>query len=96
MLDDLRGFGFPFRIDPQTGGVAWASGDQKIRQNVMLIIGTRRGERPMLREFGSQLHTLAHSPNDQVLADVRAARQRAGAAVSRASGIADCRFRRTR
>ena len=70
MLDDIRGFGFPFRIDPQTGGVAWASGDQKIRQNVMLVIGTRRGERPMLREFGSQLHTLVHSPNDQVLADL--------------------------
>lgn len=70
MLDDIRGIAFPFRIDPQTGGVAWASGDPKIRQNVMLIIGTRRGERPMLREFGSQLHGLVHSPNDQVLADV--------------------------
>ncbi len=70
MLDDIRGIAFPFRIDPQTGGVAWAAGDQKIRQNVMLIIGTRRGERPMLREFGSQLHGLVHNPNDQVLADV--------------------------
>jgi hypothetical protein len=70
MLDDIRGFGFPFRIDPQTGGVGWASGDQKIRQNVMLVIGTRRGERPMLREFGSQIHGLAHDSNDQVLADV--------------------------
>ncbi|MBZ4332970.1 MULTISPECIES: GPW/gp25 family protein [unclassified Corallococcus] len=70
MLDDIRGFGFPFRIDSQTGGVSWAQGDQKIRQNVMLIIGTRRGERPMLREFGSQLHALTQSPNDQALAEL--------------------------
>lgn len=70
MLDEVRGFGFPFRIDPATGGIGWARGDEKIRQNVVLILGTRRGERPMMREFGSQLHALVHNPNDGVLADV--------------------------
>jgi len=54
MLDDVRGFGFPFRIDSKTGGVAWGEGTDKIRQNVSVILNTRLGERPMLREFGSR------------------------------------------
>ena len=70
MVDDVSGFGFPFRIDPQTGGVAWSSGEEKIRQNVMLVLGTRLGERPMLREYGTQLHALVREPNDGVLADL--------------------------
>ncbi|MBS1856642.1 MAG: GPW/gp25 family protein [Acidobacteria bacterium] len=60
--------GFPFRIDPATGGVAWSSGKDKIRQNVSLILGTRFGERPMLRDFGTRIPSLVHDPNDDVLA----------------------------
>jgi phage baseplate assembly protein W len=70
MIDDLKGVAFPFRIDPSTGGVALASGVDKISQNVRLILGTRVGERPMLREFGSRLHALVHEPNDAAMADI--------------------------
>lgn len=70
MIDEIQGMAFPFRIDPETGGVSWMTGAEKIRQNVRLILGTRHGERPMLRDFGSRLHSLVHEPNDAVLADI--------------------------
>ncbi len=67
MTEDAAGPTFPFRIDPATGGVAWASGADKIRQDVRLVLGTQVGERPMLRDFGSKLHALVHEPNDDAL-----------------------------
>jgi Bacteriophage baseplate protein W len=66
----VRGPAFPFRIDPLSGSVQLASGDEKIRQNVRLILGTRLGERPMLRDFGTQLPALVQEPNDDVLVEL--------------------------
>lgn len=68
MSDEIRGMSFPFRIDPATGRVAMSSGRAKIQQNVRIILGTRHGERPMLREFGTRLPSLVHEPNDAALA----------------------------
>lgn len=65
----IRGFQFPFRIAPG-GGVAWSEAAAKIRQNVLLILGTRIGERAMLRQFGTRIASLVHDPNDDVLADL--------------------------
>ncbi|MCC7164271.1 MAG: GPW/gp25 family protein [Anaerolineae bacterium] len=70
MIESVRGMSFPFRIDPETGKVAEASGADKIRQNVRIILATRIGERPMLREFGSRIPGLVHDPNDAVLAEL--------------------------
>lgn len=70
MIDNVKGLAFPFRIDPVTGGVAIAAGRDKIRQNIRIILGTRIGERPMLRDFGSRLPGLVHDPNDDVLAEL--------------------------
>lgn len=70
MDEQVRGVAFPFKIDPDTGGVAWASGRDKIRQNMRVILGTRIGERPMLRNFGTRIPSLVHDPNDDVLADI--------------------------
>ncbi len=70
MNSDVAGPAYPFKIDPVTGGVAWATGTEKLRQNIQLILGTRYGERPMLRNFGTQIHSLVHDPNDDVLAEL--------------------------
>lgn len=70
MIDQVKGIAFPFRIDPDTGRVAMASGADKLRQNVRIILSTRLGERPMLREFGSRLPALVHDPNDGVLSEL--------------------------
>lgn len=69
-MADPRGPAFPFRIDPQTGGVAWSGGTEKVREDLRVLLGTRLGERPMLREFGTRIHTLVHEPADDVTADL--------------------------
>jgi phage baseplate assembly protein W len=70
MADPVSGTAFPFRIDAATGGVARASGTDKLRQNVRVILSTRFGERPMLRDFGTRIHSLVHDPNDAVLSEL--------------------------
>ena len=80
-FDDVRGPAFPFRVDPASGRIEVAGGDEKIRQNVRVILGTRVDERPMLRQFGTRLPSLVHDPNDDVLADL--ARNQASEALLR-------------
>lgn len=70
MISDIAGPAHPFRIDPATGGVAWSFGTDKLRQNILIILGTRYGERPMLRNFGTRIHSLVHDPNDAVIAEL--------------------------
>lgn len=70
MIDDIAGPAYPFRIDPTTGGIAWATGRDKIQQNLRVILGTRLGERPMQRAFGTRIPALAHDPNDGVIAEL--------------------------
>jgi phage baseplate assembly protein W len=55
----LVGFAFPFAIEG--GGVARAQGMDKVAQNVRHLLGTRLGERVMLRDYGGGLH---HQPHD--------------------------------
>jgi phage baseplate assembly protein W len=69
MAADVQGLQFPFRIGPG-GGLSMIAGAEKIRQNVLLILGTRQGERPMLRNFGTKIASLVHDPNDDVLAQI--------------------------
>jgi phage baseplate assembly protein W len=68
MADPVRGFAFPFRIEG--GAVAAREGAAKIRQNIMVLLATRLGERTMLRNFGTRVASLVHDPNDDVLADI--------------------------
>lgn len=70
MEDEVLGFAFPFRIDAKSGGVAKEEGSEKIRQNVRVVLGTRTGERPLLRDYGTRIHSLVHEPNDSVIADL--------------------------
>jgi phage baseplate assembly protein W len=67
---DTRGFAYPFRIDADTGRVSQASGEDKLRQNLHVVLGTRQGERPMVRDFGTRLQALVHDPNDEVLGNL--------------------------
>lgn len=48
----LRGFAFPFRIDPRSGGVAVTAGTQKLTENLERLLLSRVGERLMLRDYG--------------------------------------------
>ncbi len=69
-MTDPRGPSIPFRIDPTTGSAAWSGGADKIREDVRLLLSTRLGERPMLRDYGSNVSALVHEPDDDVTADL--------------------------
>lgn len=61
-----RGFAFPFRIDPETGGLRTASGTDKLQANLVTIILTGIGERVMRRRYGCGLRQMVQDPSDQV------------------------------
>jgi phage baseplate assembly protein W len=55
------GFAFPLQIDT-TGGIAEATGADKIRLSVLTILGTHPGERLMRPTFGCPLRDLVFAP----------------------------------
>ena len=58
-LDFLgKGWNFPFGYDKSNGSVLFSSGVENIRQNILIILGTRQGERQMLPRFGCKIHDL--------------------------------------
>jgi uncharacterized protein len=50
------------------GRVAMVSGDDAIRQSIMLLLTTLPGERVMRPDFGCPLHRLLFAPNDATTA----------------------------
>lgn len=59
-----RGWAFPFHFDAANGAVALSEFEENIRQNIMVIIGTRPGERQMLYQFGCRIHELLFAPSN--------------------------------
>lgn len=51
-----------------SGGIAMVSGDDSIRQALLLLLSTTPGERLMRPHYGSYLHRLAFAPNDHTTA----------------------------
>lgn len=66
MTEPLRGFAFPFRVD-QEGGVAFAEGPEKLRQNIAQLLLTDIGERVMRRDYGGGMRAILHDPNNDAL-----------------------------
>ncbi len=67
MTTTITGFAFPFRIDPTAGGVAFESGDDKLRSNIAQILLTNAGERVMNRAYGGGLRQIVQDPADGAL-----------------------------
>jgi Bacteriophage baseplate protein W len=53
-----RGWAYPVQIDPMTHGIAVSAYEQDIRQSILIILGTARGERVMRPDFGCGIHDL--------------------------------------
>lgn len=73
---DFLGQGWRYPVTSASEGPRWASGAEKIRQSVWLILSTAKGERLMLPDFGCGIHDLVFSANTAALrglvaADVR-------------------------
>ena len=50
------------------GAIATVSGDQAVRQAILLLLSTRPGERIMRPDYGCDLYRLIFSPNDDTTA----------------------------
>jgi uncharacterized protein len=51
-----------------TGGIDTVAEAASVRQAVLLLLSTRRGERVMRPDYGCDLHRLVFSPNDDATA----------------------------
>lgn len=67
MNEKISGFSLPFRINPNTGGVASVSGVEKLKENIIHILLTGVGERVMHRKYGGGMRQLVHDPNNDAL-----------------------------
>jgi len=72
MTDFLgQGLKFPFQFHRRSGGAristATSREQEHIHESIRQILGTRRGERLLLPEFGSRLHELLFEGNDAIL-----------------------------
>lgn len=62
------GTGWPFPPEPDAEGrLDYVSGEEKVRQSVLTILGTARGSRVMRPDFGSRLHELVFARMDAEL-----------------------------
>jgi hypothetical protein len=57
------GWRFPLQVGPD-GRIAQARYEQRIEESIVLILSTAPGERPMLADFGCDIHDLVFAPND--------------------------------
>jgi uncharacterized protein len=72
------GAGWAFPIKPQADGrLAFASGEEKIRQSIWLVLSTAPGERVMRPEFGCGVHDLVFEANTPLLHGLLKTRVRA-------------------
>lgn len=56
------GLSFPLRVDG--GKIAWSGYEESIRESIILILGTAKGERIMRPDFGCGIQELEFSIND--------------------------------
>jgi phage baseplate assembly protein W len=65
MQPDFLGTGLRFPLQTTAHGrVAVSSGDRRVEESIMLILGTRLGERVMQPGFGCGVHDLVFAPNN--------------------------------
>lgn len=57
-----RGWKFPFAV--QRGSTSVSAGEDAIRESIILILSTARGERVMRPDFGCRLSELVFAPNN--------------------------------
>lgn len=64
MERDFLGVGLSFPLRVEDGKIAWSGYEESIRESIMLILGTAKGERIMRPDFGCGIQELGFSIND--------------------------------
>lgn len=59
-----RGWAMPVDVDPFTGLVAMVEYEEDIRQSILIILETAKGERAMRPDFGCGIHDLVFEAVD--------------------------------
>ncbi|HMG48276.1 MAG TPA: GPW/gp25 family protein [Allosphingosinicella sp.] len=62
-----RGWASPFRIEPASGRIATAADEEDIRQSILIILKTAKGERVMRPDFGCGIHNLVFAAIDTAM-----------------------------
>lgn len=60
-----RGWGYPVRVDPLSGGIIRSAHEHDVREAILIILGTAPGERVMRPDFGCGIHELVFEAIDQ-------------------------------
>jgi phage baseplate assembly protein W len=65
---DFWGKGWKYPVTVTNGAVAYAEGEDAIRDSILIILGTAKGERVMRPNFGCGINELVFAPNDTATA----------------------------
>jgi phage baseplate assembly protein W len=63
--DDALGAGLDFPFAVSGGGLASVRDEEKVRQSILMILSTAKGERVMRPDFGCDLHSFVFSTIDR-------------------------------
>lgn len=61
---DFLGKGWKHPVSIQDGKISLSEGEDSIRESILIILGTEKGERVMRPDFGCDLHKLVFAPNN--------------------------------
>ena len=61
---DFLGRGWKFPVAVAKGSIVASGGDEKIRESILIILGTSKGERVMRPEFGCGINDLVFEVNN--------------------------------
>jgi phage baseplate assembly protein W len=64
-----KGFAFPLQVT-RRGGIEQASEAEKVREAILVLLGTQYGERLMRPTFGCNLKSLVFAPNNLATANL--------------------------
>jgi phage baseplate assembly protein W len=64
-----RGFAYPLQTNAR-GGIRESQQAQKVRESILIILGTQHGERVMRPKFGCNLRSLVFAPNSAATANL--------------------------
>ncbi len=63
------GWKFPLQVTPN-GKIAQSHYEQRVEESIYLILGTAKGERVMLPEFGCGIHDMVFAPNNSTTVSI--------------------------
>lgn len=58
------GWQFPVQLDARNQRIAMAEHEESVRQSILIILSTAKGERVMRPDFGCDIHELVFAPNN--------------------------------